>query len=350
MGPIWHTYQNGTHAPLVPARSSAGSRPRACSAPARSSRLQATNWWSFPSVRAYILESPRVRAQCPFHHLGFLHIAPDTCNLQLLNHAGTPEGGRQFCSTLPFPPELLLLDPDYKLYGHLKCYEGFKAMFSPQTWDVSEKEHVVVGRALTEQSHAAALRVGGRAQARDMMRERWTGRSTTGDGEGMKGYGETGRHQACPCGRARTRLTALCRLQAPKTDSRLPCSGPMQAMKAREWNEFKALLNKYKMIAPKVRCCTPAEDAAGLGSFGQRQGMYATPQAGPFNRVTAARLSRDHPLFTGVACARRPYPLCVLYAPAALGPVQSVDTTAVMGGVFVLDNGKVGSEPHTRVE
>ncbi|KAG2441545.1 hypothetical protein HXX76_003166 [Chlamydomonas incerta] len=90
---------------------------------------------------------------------------------------GTPEGGRQFCSTLPFPPELLLLDPDYKLYGHLKCYEGFKAMFSPKTWD---------------------------------------------------------------------------------------------AMKAREWNEFKALLDKYKMIAPK-----------------------------------------------------------------------SMDSTAVMGGVFVLDNGKV---------
>ncbi|KAG2437762.1 hypothetical protein HYH02_011138 [Chlamydomonas schloesseri] len=90
---------------------------------------------------------------------------------------GTPEGGRQFCSTLPFPPELLLLDPDYKLYGHLKCYEGFKAMFSPKTWD---------------------------------------------------------------------------------------------AMKAREWNEFKALLDKYKMIAPK-----------------------------------------------------------------------SVDSTAVMGGLFVLDNGKV---------
>ncbi|EFJ49875.1 hypothetical protein VOLCADRAFT_104125 [Volvox carteri f. nagariensis] len=48
---------------------------------------------------------------------------------------GSPEGGRQFCTALPFPPELLLLDPEPKLYRHLSCMEGVKALFSPQAWE-----------------------------------------------------------------------------------------------------------------------------------------------------------------------------------------------------------------------
>ncbi|GLC74626.1 hypothetical protein PLESTF_001536800 [Pleodorina starrii] len=47
---------------------------------------------------------------------------------------GTPEGGRQFCSALPFPPELLLLDPDLRLYRHLSCAEGLKPMLIPEVW------------------------------------------------------------------------------------------------------------------------------------------------------------------------------------------------------------------------
>ncbi|KAG2441546.1 hypothetical protein HXX76_003167 [Chlamydomonas incerta] len=47
---------------------------------------------------------------------------------------GTPEGGRQFCSAVPFPLELLLLDPDHKLYDHLNCHQGFMAMFGAKTW------------------------------------------------------------------------------------------------------------------------------------------------------------------------------------------------------------------------
>jgi hypothetical protein len=59
-----------------------------------------------------------------------------------LVRAGTPEGGREFCAALPFAPELLLLDPDLRLYRHLECWEGFKKLFfSPEVWEVSKAGH-----------------------------------------------------------------------------------------------------------------------------------------------------------------------------------------------------------------
>ena len=56
--------------------------------------------------------------------------------------AGSPEGGRQFCAAAPFPEALLYLDPDRALYRHLACFEGFKAMFSPKTWEASRQLHM----------------------------------------------------------------------------------------------------------------------------------------------------------------------------------------------------------------
>ncbi|KAJ9517194.1 hypothetical protein QJQ45_009049 [Haematococcus lacustris] len=45
---------------------------------------------------------------------------------------GTPQGGRQFCTDLPFPPELLYLDPERALYRTLALKSGFWSMFSSE--------------------------------------------------------------------------------------------------------------------------------------------------------------------------------------------------------------------------
>lgn len=54
---------------------------------------------------------------------------------------GTPEpGGRTFCEALPFPPDLLYLDPDMKVYKALSLYAGLNYFFSSATMEAFKKK------------------------------------------------------------------------------------------------------------------------------------------------------------------------------------------------------------------
>jgi len=51
--------------------------------------------------------------------------------------AGMPEKGKLFCERLPFPEELLFLDPDRVAYRELSLYEGLgRTFFSRATPEV----------------------------------------------------------------------------------------------------------------------------------------------------------------------------------------------------------------------
>jgi len=48
---------------------------------------------------------------------------------------GSPEGARELCAKLPFPEELLFLDPERGVYKELQLNAGLKYFFSRDTAD-----------------------------------------------------------------------------------------------------------------------------------------------------------------------------------------------------------------------
>ncbi len=60
-------------------------------------------------------------------------VSTDSCGL-----TGVPEKGKLFCERVPFPEELLFLDPDRVAYRELALYEGIGRTFfsraTPAVW------------------------------------------------------------------------------------------------------------------------------------------------------------------------------------------------------------------------
>lgn len=48
---------------------------------------------------------------------------------------GFPEGGKELCAKLPFPEELLFLDPEMKVYTELHLNAGLKYFMNKETWN-----------------------------------------------------------------------------------------------------------------------------------------------------------------------------------------------------------------------
>jgi len=64
---------------------------------------------------------------------------------------GYPEGGRQLCASLPFPVELLYLDPDRELYKVLELKDGLFSFFSPAAAQAWKDKDIEALRAVVQQ-------------------------------------------------------------------------------------------------------------------------------------------------------------------------------------------------------